>query len=184
MATSAYWPASTLTSICSLTGFSKAEENWGLYQTCKTRIPLRAFTLQPQTLELQLHSWLRAAVGRDQDSHRVYWQKDVSRAHSLGKHHQAVENPEIKWLSAEGGMKKKPTQTRALHSTCFFHMHLYFFNSCTQGPHWKIKYFTWHFVLKRGIYIWIPILTRKQFKLKFSMHTKHSFMSSICLQVS
>lgn len=77
----------------------------------------------------------------------------VSRAHRLGKHHQAVENPESKCLSAEGGMEKKPKQTtpetRALYSTWFFHMHLCFFNPYTQGSYWKIKYFTWHLVFKK-----------------------------------
>lgn len=68
---------------------------------------LTAFTLQPQTLGLQLLSWLMAGVRKDQGSHGVYWEKDCNRADSLGKHHQAVENPEGKQLSAEGEKSPK-----------------------------------------------------------------------------
>lgn len=46
-------------------------------------------------------------VRRGQGSHRVCWEKDYNRADSLGKHHQAVENPEGKQLSTEGGKEKK-----------------------------------------------------------------------------
>lgn len=73
---------------------------------------LTAFALQPQTLGLQLLSWLMAGLRRNQGSHRVYGRKDCNRADSLGKHHQAVENPEGKRLSAEGGEKKKKTHQK------------------------------------------------------------------------
>ena len=106
-----------------------------------------------------------AGVRRDQGSHGVYWRQDWNRADSLGKHRQAVENPEAKQLSAERG-KKNPEQGQYTVLISFPYVST-FLTQIHTVIIWKANILFGTLFLKREIYIWISILTRKQFKVEF-----------------